>query len=56
MDGFLVWGLNPHGWGDQPSWCGKFFDGGLLRGNTFEGGALPVQKERPCTHTEESTR
>lgn len=35
MDGFLVWGLNPHGWGQQPSWCCQFLDNEILEGNAY---------------------
>jgi hypothetical protein len=35
MDGFLVWGLNPHGWGPQPSWFCQFFDNEILEGNGY---------------------
>jgi hypothetical protein len=35
MDGFLVWGLNPHGWGQQPSWFCQFFDNEILEGNGY---------------------
>jgi len=35
MDGFLVWGLNPHGWGYQPSWYCQFFDNEILEGNGY---------------------
>lgn len=35
MDGFLVWGLNPHGWGHQPSWGCQFLDNEILEGNGY---------------------
>lgn len=35
MDGFLVWGLNPHGWGYQPSWYCQFIDNEILEGNGY---------------------
>ena len=35
MDGFFVWGLNPHGWGYQPSWYCQFFDNEILEGNGY---------------------
>jgi hypothetical protein len=35
MDGFLVWGLNPHGWGYQPSWYCQFLDNEILEGNGY---------------------
>ena len=35
MDGFMVWGLNPHGWGYQPSWCCQFLDNEILEGNGY---------------------
>lgn len=35
MDGFLVWGLNPHGWGHQPSWFCQFLDNEILEGNGY---------------------
>lgn len=35
MDGFLVWGLNPHGWGQQPSWGCQFLDNEILEGNGY---------------------
>lgn len=35
MDGFLIWGLNPHGWGHQPSWFCQFLDNEILEGNGY---------------------
>jgi hypothetical protein len=35
MDGFQVWGLNPHGWGLQPSWFCQFLDNEILEGNGY---------------------
>ena len=35
MDGFTVWGLNPHGWGLQPSWYNQFIDNEILEGNGY---------------------
>lgn len=35
MDGFQVWGLNPHGWGYQPSWFCQFLDNEILEGNGY---------------------
>ena len=35
MDGFLVWGLNPHGWGQQPSWGCQFLDNEIVEGNGY---------------------
>ncbi len=35
MDGFYVWGLNPHGWGKQPSWGCQFLDNEILVGNGY---------------------
>jgi len=35
MDGFLVIGLNPHGWGHQPSWFCQFLDNQILEGNGY---------------------
>ena len=35
MDGCLVWGLNPHGWGYQPSWYCQFLDNEILEGNGY---------------------
>jgi hypothetical protein len=35
MDGFLVWGLNPHSWGYQPSWFCQFLDNEILVGNGY---------------------
>ncbi len=35
MDGFLVCGLNPHGWGYQPSWYCQFLDNEILEGNGY---------------------
>ncbi|MEI6712547.1 MAG: glycosyl hydrolase family 28-related protein [Verrucomicrobiota bacterium] len=35
MDGFLVWGLNPHAWGYQPSWYCQFLDNEILVGNGY---------------------
>jgi hypothetical protein len=37
MDGFLVWGLNPHSWGYQPSWYCQFLDNEILVGNGYGG-------------------
>jgi hypothetical protein len=35
MDGFSVWGLNPHGWGLQPSWFCQFLDNEIVEGNGY---------------------
>lgn len=35
MDGFLVWGLDPHDWGQQPSWYCQFLDNKILEGNAY---------------------
>jgi Pectate lyase superfamily protein len=35
MDGFFVIGLNPHGWGHQPSWYCQFLDNQILEGNGY---------------------
>jgi len=35
MDGFSVWGLNPHGWGLQPSWFCQFLDNEIVEGNAY---------------------
>jgi hypothetical protein len=35
MDGFLVWGLDPHDWGQQPSWYCQFLDNRILEGNAY---------------------
>lgn len=35
MDGFLIWGLNPHGWGQQPSWGCQFLDNEIVEGNGY---------------------
>ncbi len=35
MDGFTVRGLNPHGWGYQPSWGCQFLDNEILEGNGY---------------------
>ena len=35
MDGFYVCGLNPHGWGLQPSWFCQFFDNEITEGNGY---------------------
>jgi hypothetical protein len=35
MDGFLVWGLNPHSWGVQPSWFCQFLDNEIVEGNSY---------------------
>ena len=35
MDGFFVWGLNPHGWGQQPSWFCQFLDNEISEGNGY---------------------
>ena len=37
MDGFSVWGLNPHGWGQQPSWFCQFLDNQIVEGNGYGG-------------------
>ena len=34
-DGYLIWGLNPHGWGYQPSWNCQFLDNEILEGNSY---------------------
>lgn len=35
IDGFLVWGLSPHGWLQHPSWGCQFFDNEIVEGNGF---------------------
>ena len=35
MDGFMVCGLNPHGWGLQPSWFCQFLDNEIVEGNGY---------------------
>jgi hypothetical protein len=35
MDGFFTWGLNPHDWGWQPTWCCQFLDNKLLTGSGY---------------------
>ena len=35
MDGFAVWGLNPHGWAIQPSWFAQFLDNEIVEGNGY---------------------
>lgn len=35
MDRFLVWGLDPHDWGQQPSWYCQFLDNQILEGNAY---------------------
>lgn len=35
MDGFLVWGLDPHDWGQQPSWYCQFLDNQIIEGNAY---------------------
>lgn len=35
MDGFTVWGLNPHGWGVQPVWFCQFLDNEIVEGNGY---------------------
>jgi len=35
MDGFTVWGLNPHEWGQQPSWYCQFLDNEISEGNGY---------------------
>lgn len=35
MSGFLVWGLDPHGWGRQPSWYCQFLDNVIAEGNSW---------------------
>jgi len=35
MDGFLVWGLDPHDWGQQPSWYCQFLDNTVVEGNGY---------------------
>jgi hypothetical protein len=34
-DGFMVWGLNPHAWGHQPSWFCQFLDNEIVEGNSY---------------------
>ena len=33
MDGFSVWGLDPHGWALQPTWFAQFLDNEIIEGN-----------------------
>jgi len=35
IDGFFTWGLNPHGWGWQPSFCCQFLDNELVEGSGY---------------------
>lgn len=35
MSGFFVWGLDPHGWGRQPSWYCQFLDNVIAEGNNW---------------------
>ncbi len=35
MDGFLVWGLNPHRRGQQPSWGCQFFNNEIVEGKSY---------------------
>jgi len=35
MDGFSVWGLNPHGWALQPTWFSQFLDNEIVEGNAY---------------------
>jgi hypothetical protein len=35
MDGFSVWGINPHGWALQPSWFCQFLDNEIVEGNCY---------------------
>jgi len=35
IDGLLVWGINPHGWGMQPSNFCQFLDNEILEGNGY---------------------
>jgi len=35
IDGFFTWGLNPHGWGWQPSFCCQFLDNELTEGSGY---------------------
>ncbi|MDQ1328544.1 MAG: Pectate lyase 3 protein, partial [Candidatus Poribacteria bacterium] len=35
MDGFFAWGLNPHGWGWQPSWYCQFLGNTITEGNGY---------------------
>ena len=35
MDGFSVWGLNPHGWAIQPTWFSQFLDNEIVEGNGY---------------------
>lgn len=35
MDGFVVWSLDPHDWGPQPSWYCQFLDNAILEGNGY---------------------
>jgi len=35
MDGFIVWSLDPHEWGPQPSWYCQFLDNQILEGNGY---------------------
>ncbi len=37
IDGFFTWGLNPHGWGWQPSFCCQFLDNELTEGSGYGG-------------------
>jgi hypothetical protein len=35
MDGFSVWGINPHGWALQPTWFSQFLDNEIVEGNGY---------------------
>jgi hypothetical protein len=37
IDGFFTWGLNPHGWGWQPSFCCQFLDNELTELSGYGG-------------------
>ena len=37
IDGFYTWGMNPHGWGDQPAFTAQFLDNELTEASGFGG-------------------
>lgn len=37
IDGFFTWGMNPHGWGNQPAFTAQFLDNEITEGTGFGG-------------------
>ncbi|MHB8997408.1 MAG: hypothetical protein ACYC63_19355 [Armatimonadota bacterium] len=37
IDGFFTWGLNPHGWGNQPAFTAQFLDNEITEGSGYGG-------------------